>query len=186
MSTIAQFSLAEYDRMLASGAFDRGKRRRLELIRGEIRQMTPIGPLHEDVVDRLNRCSGRNLPEEKVRVRVQNSVGLAELESAPEPDIAWVAERDYSRARPAAEDVLLVIEVADSSLPDDCGEKADLYAAAGIRDYWIVNLRRHLVEVRREPAPGGYGSVEQFTGDQEIRPLSFPEIVLRPSTLWPE
>jgi Uma2 family endonuclease len=185
MSTIAHLSLAEYDRMVAAGVFDCGRRRRLEFIRGEIREMAPIGSEHEVAVDQLNEWSIRSLPAAKVWVRVQNSIGLPGLESAPEPDIAWVLRRDYSRARPTAADVLLVIEVAESSLEYDCGEKADLYAAAGIADYWIVNLVDRRIEVRRDPVPGGYRSQRAHAGDDEIRPLAAPEIALRPSMLWP-
>ena len=185
MSTIAHLSLAEYDRMVAAGVVDRGQRRRLEFIRGEIREMTPIGSEHEEAVDRLTEWSFRSLPTAKVRVRVQNSIGLPGLESAPEPDIAWVVRRDYSRARPTAADVLLVIEVAESSLEYDCGEKADLYAAAGITDYWVVNLVDRRIEVRRDPAPGGYRGQKAYAGGDEIRPLAAPEIALRPSLLWP-
>jgi len=185
MSTIARLSLAEYDRMIQSGVFDQDKRRRLEFIHGEIREMTPIGSLHEEVVDRLTEWSIRNLPEGVVRVRVQNSIGLPETESAPEPDLAWVVQRDYSQGRPGAADVLLVIEVAESSLAYDCGEKADLYAAAGIADYWVVNLPDRSVEVRRDPGTGRYRSLQTHTGDDEVRPLAVPEIGLRPSMLWP-
>jgi len=185
MSTIAHLSLAEYDRMVAAGVFDHGRRRRLEFIHGEIREMTPIGSEHEEAVDRLTEWSIRSLAAAKVRVRVQNSIGLPELESAPEPDIAWVVRRDYSRARPTAADVLLVIEVAESSLRYDSGEKADLYAAAGIADYWIVDLVDRRVEVRRSPAAEGYRSQKTYTGDEEIRPLAAPELVFQPSMLWP-
>jgi len=181
MSTIAQ-----YDRMIAGGVFDARQRQRLELIRGEIRQMNPIGPMHEEVVDRLTEWSMENVSRNEVRVRVQNSIGLPALESAPEPDLAWVARRNYSRGRPKAKDVLLVIEVAESSLDYDCGEKAALYAEAGIRDYWVVNLVERVVEVRRDPAEGGYRTITRHSGDDEIRPLAMPEVVFRPSMLWEE
>ncbi len=184
MSTIAHLTLAEYDRMIGCGVFDQRKRRRLEFIRGEIRQKTPIGPAHEVVVDHLSEWSIRNLPEGKVWVRVQNSIGLPDLESAPEPDLAWVARRDYSRGRPTAEDVLLVVEVAQGSLEYDRGEKADLYAETGIADYWVVNLPDRSIEVRRDPTAEGYRSVQTHTGTEEIRPLAAPDVVLRPSTLW--
>jgi Uma2 family endonuclease len=185
VSTIARLTLAEYDRMIQSGVFDHGRRRRLEFIRGEIREMTPIGSPHEEVVDRLPRWSFKNLPEERVRVRVQNSIGLPELESAPEPDIAWVAERNYWRGRPTAADVLLVVEVADSSLPYDRGEKADLYAQAGIVDYWVVSIPGRAIEVHRDPQDGRYRSLETYRGEDEIRPLAMPELALRPVMLWP-
>ena len=184
MSTIAQLSLAEYDRMIERGVFDHGKRRRLELIHGEIRDMTPIGSLHEEVVDRLNEWSITNLSQGDARVRVQNSIGLPSLQSAPEPDIAWVARRDYSRGRPAAEDVLLVVEVAETSLEYDTGEKADLYAAAGIADYWVVNLADRSIEVRRDPGAGRYRTMQTYSGDDEVQPLAVPQIALRPSMLW--
>jgi Uma2 family endonuclease len=184
VSTIARLSLAEYDRMIEHGVFDEGKRRRLEFIRGKIRELTPIGSLHEVVVDRLNEWSVRSLPEGKVWVRVQNSIGLPDLGSAPEPDLTWVARRDYSQGRPTAEDVLLVIEVAESSLAYDCGEKADLYAEAGITDYWVINLPKRSVEVRRDPASGHYRDLTTHMGDGEVRPMAIPELALRPSMLW--
>jgi len=184
VSTIARLSLAEYDRMIERGVFDEGKRRRLEFIRGEIREKAPIGSLHEVVVDRLSEWSIRSLPEGKVWVRVQNSIGLPDLVSVPEPDLAWVARRDYSQGRPTAEDVLLVIEVAESSLAYDCGEKADLYAEAGIEDYWVINLPERSVEVRRDPAGGHYKDITTYTGDCEVRPMAIAELALRPSMLW--
>ena len=184
MSTIARLSLAQYDRMIACGIFDSRQRQRLEFIRGEIREMNPIGPTHEEVVDRLTEWSIQTVIGRKVRVRVQNSIGLPECESAPEPDLVWVRKRDYSRGRPAAKDVLLVIEVAESSLEYDCGEKADLYAAAGIRDYWVVNLPERVIQLRRDPGEGGYRTVERYSGDDEVRPPAMPDVVLRPSMLW--
>ena len=184
MSTTARLSLTEYDHMIECGVFEQDKQRRLEFIRGEIREMNPIGSLHEVVVDRLTEWSFENLPKGRAWVRVQNSIGLPSLESAPEPDLAWVARRDYSQGRPTADDVLLVVEVAESSLAYDCGEKAELYAAAGIADYWVVNLTERTVEVRREPANGRYRSLQTFVGDEEVRPLAEGQLALRPSTLF--
>lgn len=184
MSTIARLPLADYDRMIEAGVFDQGRRCRLEFIQGEIREMTPIGSQHEEVVDKLLRWSAKNLPEEKIRVRVQNSIGLPNVESAPEPDVVWVSERSYAQDRPTAEDVLLVIEVAETSLEYDSGEKAELYAAAGIADYWVVDLSGHSIDVRRDPRGGRYRSLQTHTGDEEVRPLALPEVVLRPSVLW--
>jgi len=186
MSTTAHVTLTEYDRMIACGVFDAAQRRRIELIRGELRDMNPIGSRHEVVVDRLNEWSIKNLPEGTAWVRIQNSIGLAELESAPEPDVAWVARRDYSRGRPVGRDVLLVIEVAESSLAYDCGEKAELYAAAGIADYWVVNLRDHTIEVRRDPVDGRYRTLRTHAGNEEVRPLAVPSVILTPAGLWPD
>ena len=184
MSAIAQLTLEQYDRMIASGIFDASRRQRLELIRGEIREMGPIGSEHEEIVDRLNAWSFSVAAARKIRVRVQSSVGLPSLDSAPEPDIAWVVDRDYSRGRPTPPDVLLIIEVAESSLKYDCGEKAELYAEAGIADYWVVNLPERSIEVRRDPAAGRYRSLQTYQGQQEIRPLALPEAALHPAALW--
>ena len=88
MSTLARLTLAQYDCMIERGVFEEDDRRRLEFIRGEIREMNPIGSLHEEVVDRLAEWSQESVPKAQVRVRVQNLIGLPELESAPQPDIA--------------------------------------------------------------------------------------------------
>lgn len=184
MSTIARLSLEQYDEMIRCGVLERGGQQRLEFIRGEIRELTPMGPRHEDVVDRLTIWCAENLPKEKVRLRVQNSIGIPGLESAPEPDIAWVIQGDYSDRRPTAAETLLIIEVAESSLAYDSGEKAELYAAGGIADYWIVNLVHRWIEVRRDPAGGRYRSLQTFSDDDEVRPLELADLAIRPSMLW--
>ena len=184
MSTIARLTLDQYDQMIRCGVFDRGPRQRLEFIRGEIREMTPIGSEHEVIVDWLTEWSLENLPKKKAWVRVQNSIGLPELDSAPEPDLAWVVRRDYSRGRPTAADVLLVIEVAESSLSYDRGEKADLYAEAGIADYWVVNVPARTIEVRRDPEGGRYRTLRTVADNDELRPLREPHLILRPAMLW--
>ena len=148
--------------------------------------MNPIGALHEEIVARLTEWSMKIAPKKRVRVRVQSSIGLVEQESAPEPDLAWVVRRDYSGGRPTEADVLLVVEVAESSLAYDCGEKADLYAAAGIADYWVVNLPDHSIEVRRDPEKGRYRSLSTCRERQEVRPLAEPEAILLPASLWGE
>jgi Uma2 family endonuclease len=184
MSTIARLTLDQYDQMIRCGVFDGGPRQRLEFIRGEIREMTPIGSEHEEIVDRLVEWSFQSTSRKKVRVRVQESIGLPELESSPEPDLAWVVQRSYSRGRPTAADVLLVIEVAESSLAYDCGEKADLYAEAGIADYWVVNVPARTIEVRRDPEGGRYRTVRTCAGNDELRALCEPNLILRPAMLW--
>lgn len=172
--TIARLTLDQYDRMIAAGIFDDTDRRRIEFIHGELREMTPMGPEHEKAVDYLNEWSFELLPKGAVWVRVQNSVGLIELESAPEPDLVWVARRNYA-TRPTAEDVLLVAEVAMSSLSYDRGEKATLYASAGVRDYWVVNLIARQIEVHREPRDAAYQSIEICVDGDTLSPIGFPQ-----------
>jgi Uma2 family endonuclease len=182
MSVIAKLTIGQYDRMIAAGIFDR--RQHVELIHGELRDMTPIGPEHEIAVDKLNEWSMESLPQKKVWVRVQNSIGIIELDSAPEPDIAWVARRDYRTGRPRSSDVLLIIEVSATSLAFDRGEKCELYASVGIQEYWIVNLVEHCIEVHREPSHGKYQSVVAYQGATKISPLAFPMISLSASQIF--
>lgn len=184
MSTVARLSLEEYDRMIEAGVFAGKTRRRLELIHGELREMSPIGAEHEVLVDVLNEWGVRNVPPEAAWVRIQNSIGLPGLGSAPEPDIAWVARKDYSAQRPQAADVLLIIEVAESSLAYDRGEKAELYASAGISDYWVVNIPEACVEVYREPEEGRYRSLQTRKSGSTLAPLRFPELHLEVGRLF--
>src|SRR5208283_4894207 len=137
----------------------------LELIHGEIREMSPIGDPHAEVVDRLEYWGHECTRGKRIRVRIQNAIRLPHAASSPEPDVSWVVQRDYSRGKPGPTDILLIIEVADSSLEEDTGEKAVLYAAAGIRDYWVVNLRNQIIEVRRDPGPDGYRNLATFSGN---------------------
>ncbi len=99
MSTILKLKLPEYEELIASGAFDRLEHRRIELIRGELREMSPIGPQHGNLVAWLNRWSVSHTPED-VDIRVQTNISIPELESVPEPDFAWVRPGHYGRRRP--------------------------------------------------------------------------------------
>ena len=184
MSTITHLTIAEYDRMIADGLFEPCEQHHVELIHGELREMSPIGSPHEVILDHLTEWSFNVLPKGKVWVRVQNSIGIPELDSAPQPDLAWVARRDYSRGRPMGEDVLLIVEVSDSSLRFDLGRKADLYAAAAIADYWVVDTSAHAIVVHRDPADGHYRNVQTYRVSDELRPLRIPEVVLCPAALW--
>lgn len=184
MSTIARFTVADYDRMIEQGIFDEQRHRRIELIYGELRQMTPAGPDHEDVIDFLTRWRIDSTSKDEVRVRVQNSLGIPALDSAPEPDVAWVEARSYRRGRPLPADVLLVIEVAHSSLHYDRGEKAGLYAQAGFQDYWLVNIPGKCLEVFRDPQDGSYRSVETHAMSATVHPLALPSVSLKVEDLF--
>jgi Uma2 family endonuclease len=184
MSTDLRVTFEQYDLMVRSGAFDGEHRTPVELIRGEIRPMSPIGSIHEALVDWLAEWSFAVAPKQRVRVRVQNSIGLPELESAPEPDIAWVRRDHYSAGRPQSEDVFLIIEVADTSLRYDLGDKAVLYAEAGIREYWVVDAQRRCVTVMRDPQGGRYRGQETYAEDGTISPLDFPHVTLHAADLF--
>jgi Uma2 family endonuclease len=142
--------------MIQQQVFDETRHWRMELIHGEVREMSPPGPTQEVLVERLTKSSYRNLDDDLVIIRVQDSIGLPQSRSAPQPDVAWVKVKNYWDERPGAEDVLLVIEVADSSLGYHEGEKAALYAEARIADYWIVNIPHWCVDCYRDPVGGNY------------------------------
>ena len=184
MSTTLHISIEEYDRLIKKGFFKHLRDRRIELIRGEMREMSPPGPVHEEAVDVLNRWSISNTDPAVVRVRVQNSIGLPELDSAPQPDVAWVREQSYRTGRPTSDDVFLVVEVSDSSLNYDRGTKAKLYALSGIADYWVVNLRDSCIEVFRDPQDGEYQSHEVFDRGHTVRPLKYPKLKLSVTKLF--
>lgn len=185
MSISTRITLAEYERMISAGAFEGGLiRPRIELIDGELREMSPINEPHAGAVTTLTEWSIENRPKDLVLVRVQCPIAIPDRESAPEPDIAWVARKDY-RSYPNPGDILLIIEVADSSLPYDCGEKADLYASAGIADYWVVNIADRSTEVFRQPQNGHYVAHEVFKAQDAIHPLAFPDVTLTVAILFP-
>lgn len=182
MSTISRLTLEQYERMIAGGVFDPRDSNRIELIRGELRKMSPIGPDHDDAVDFLNEWSMEAKPK-GVRVRIQSTVALPKLDSAPHPDVAWLA-RKLSGRRPQPADVFLIIEVAHSSLKFDRGEKARLYAKSGIRDYWIVNLVDRCVEVYRDPLRSRYQSLTTHARGEQVRLLAFPDVTLDVAALF--
>jgi len=180
----APITLAMYDRMIAAGVFDPAEAHRLELIGGELQMMSPIGDRHADAVAFLTRWSSQQADPSRMLVWVQNPLSIPGSESAPQPDIAWVTLRRYADRRPLPEEVSLLVEVADTSLEFDTTAKASLYAAAGIADYWVVDLASRAVIVFREPRSGGYESRSTHRGDQLVRPLTQPDAALSPAELF--
>lgn len=114
MSTVLKLTTAEYDDMVAKGAFD-GLQKKIELINGVIVETNPAGPVHDDLIEFLNQWSVRNTKSDKVSVRVQSGLSLPEFDSRAEPDVLWMKARRYRDRHPMSDDVLLAIEVADSS-----------------------------------------------------------------------
>jgi Uma2 family endonuclease len=173
-----KLTLADYERMIQKGAFSWLHDRRIELIRGEIREMMAPNPPHSLVVTNLTRWSYENVPLGEAIIRVQEPVGIPELDSAPQPDIAWVRRRDYSKRHPRSSDVLLIIEVSDETYDYDTGEKLDLYAECGIKDYWVVNVKQYRLEVFRKPRRGVYTVQQEIDYESTVSPLAFPKIEL--------
>ena len=150
----------------------------VELIDGEIVDMSPIGRRHAVRVAYISRVFTLRLGDVAF-VWSQNPIHLG-IRSEPEPDVALLRPRSdfYEGKDPEADDVLLVIEVADSSVEYDRRRKAPLYARHGIPEYWLVNLVDRHVAVYRDPAPNGYASVHVARSGDKLRPLAFPAFEL--------
>jgi Uma2 family endonuclease len=185
MSTIAQFSLDHYEHIVDVGAFAGEFEKRVELIRGEIIQMTPINIAHANCVTLVTEWCFEAAPLDRVMIRTQNPVRIPANNSEPEPDVVWVTRKDYNR-HPEPHDVLLLIEVADSSLEFDRREKLAVYAEAGIPEYWIVNLIDEQIEVYRNPSGGTLQEKSIHRGDDAIHPSALPAASLPPSRLFGE
>lgn len=170
--------------MVACGAFE-VINRKVELIRGAIIEMNPAGPVHDDLVDYLTDWSVRSTERAKVHIRIQSGVDLPQLDSCFEPDVFWVKARRYLDAHPTGADTLLAIEVADSSLRFDRTTKADLYAEAGIQEYWVVDVQGQCIYVMREVAADGhYGWQRTAKVDEVVSPLAQPGAVLNIADLF--
>ena len=161
-------TVAEYHRMGEVGILT--ERDRVELIEGELIAMSPIGSEHAGTVNALNRLLVQAVGERGI-VAVQNPVRLDDL-SEPQPDFAVLKPRadDYRRATPRSADVLLIVEVADTSLAYDRDVKRSLYARHGVPEFWIVNLAANEVEVCRAPTGDQYASVSHVGRDGVLEP----------------
>jgi Uma2 family endonuclease len=167
-------SLAEYDAMVLKGAFN-DLNRRVELIRGEIVEMNPAGPLHDDCITYLATWSARASLASITMITSQTGVDLPEVESRPQPDVFWVRRARYRDGHPQAADVQLAIEVADSSLEKDLEIKRHLYAEVGIVEYWIVDCQNRCVHVFRDPEGTDYRTHRIALGTESISPLVAPD-----------
>ena len=176
--TIARrrFTVAEYHRMAEAGILR--YKERVELIEGEIVDMTPIGRRHMACVDRLTRFFVRGVGDEAI-VRVQGSLRLHE-HSEPEPDLVILRPRAdfYAESDAGPADALLIVEVADTSEHYDRQVKVPLYARAGIPEVWVVDLTAATVTAYRGPSATGYTEAIVATGTDELSPLAFPELSL--------
>ncbi|MDQ3152407.1 MAG: Uma2 family endonuclease, partial [Actinomycetota bacterium] len=171
-----RFAVEEYERMGEVGIFDPADR--VELLDGEIVTMSPIGPKHAGVVNRIAAHLFRRL-DGRATVIVQNPLRLLPR-SEPQPDLVVASfRRDfYQSAHPTAEDVLLVIEVADSSLRIDRAIKLPIYARQSIVEVWIVDLAANVVHVHTDPVDGAYREVRTLRSGETLMPRAVPDLKL--------
>ncbi|MDR7485366.1 MAG: Uma2 family endonuclease [Armatimonadota bacterium] len=170
----------EYDRLVAAGAFPPGAR--VQLIHGEIVEMTPQSALHAAAVELAQNALHALGPEYGVRVQLPLALGA---ESEPEPDLAVVAGPPRSRAERHPATAVLVVEVADTTLEFDRTRKQAVYASARIPEDWVVNLVDRVLEVCREPEESTYRTTMRLAPGDSIAPLAAPTVRIAVSDLLP-
>ena len=180
---LRRFTVDEYYAMAEAGILKREER--VELIDGVIVEMAPIGNNHMGTTDLYTMSLVRGVGDRAI-VRVQGSILLAER-SMPEPDLVLLrARQDFYRYRAAVpDDVLLLIEVADSSVDYDRHQKLPRYAQAGIPEVWITVLPERIIEVHAEPVAGRYTRNRIYVPGDTISPACFPDIVLSVDEILP-
>jgi Uma2 family endonuclease len=176
VQTKHRFSVKEYYRMAETGVLRPDAR--VELLNGEIIDMSPIGPFHGGLVNRLIRIFTKK-SKGRWMVSAQNPLRLDD-HSEPEPDVMLLkpAPDDYTSRHPQPDDVFLLIEVSDSTLEYDHEEKLPAYGRAGVTEVWIVNLNDATIEVYREPHFTGYGGKTVLRAGDTISPLAFPDAMV--------
>jgi Uma2 family endonuclease len=175
----------EYEKMVASGVLKENDK--LELVEGELFEKMTLHPPHASVMMAFQKLLSRQLPD-GYEARNQLPIALSGM-SEPEPDFAVVigSSRDYSRQHPTT--ALWIIEVAESSLAYDRIKKGNMYAKAGISDYWIVNINERVIEVYRDPIKvngrGRWQTQLKVAEGETATPLHFTEISVAVTDILP-
>ena len=177
-----RFTVERYDAMIDAGILDENDR--VELIRGEIRPKMPIGDRHSACLMRLNEHLVQAIGK-RAMFGMQNPIVFSDSE--PEPDVSVVKRKEnyYADGKPRPADVLLIIEVADSSLEFDREDKLPIYAEARIPEYWIVNLVDDVIEVYRDPAGKAYRSRTVAKSGESASLLHLPDVSIAVSDILP-
>lgn len=171
-----KFTVEQYHRMVESGILSENDR--VELIRGEIVEMSPIGTRHAACVRRLDNFLSERL-RGRALVDTQNPVELDDT-SEPQLDVALLRLRAdfYETAHPQPEDIFLIVEVADTTVQYDRQVKIPLYAEDNIAEVLLVDINGQCVEVYREPTPDGYQNVQKFERGQTLSIQAFPDVTI--------
>ena len=182
-ANLKYWTVQEYHRMSELGILDPSQR--TELIAGQIILKTAKGTAHVITLQLLANSIQSQL-NTTAFISTQDPIRLDNF-SEPEPDLAIVKGSilDYTQAHPGAEDIHLVIEVADSTLKQDCEVKDKLYARSSIVEYWVINIKNRQVQIFRDPTPTGYGSQLILTETHSVSPLAFPDINIAIASILP-
>jgi Uma2 family endonuclease len=176
-----RFSVEKYYKLGEVGVF--GPEERVELLDGEILYRHPTTPRHALTSCFLNECF---IDQHRGRYLVSpgNPIWLNEY-SEPQPDMLLVPRVRKLLRQPRPEDVFLLVEVSDTSLAFDRKRKLKAYADAGVREYWIVNLKKDVVEVFRQPEGGKYKIELRFAPGQQVSPLAFEDVIVPVADIIP-
>jgi Uma2 family endonuclease len=168
--------------MHEAGVFNDGDR--LELINGEIKEMSPIGRKHATCVARLTDLFVNRLFRKAI-IWPQNSIRLND-NSEPQPDLAILKFRDdfYEEGLPTSDDILLIIEVAESTIAYDRDVKAPLYATAGIPEMWLFDVNKKAIEGYSQPSANGYKQIHRYDEGDVLSMLAFPDVTFNWSELF--
>ncbi|MBE9070325.1 Uma2 family endonuclease [Leptolyngbya cf. ectocarpi LEGE 11479] len=182
--TLKRWNVDEYHRMAESGVL--AECDRTELLAGQVILMIAKGTPHVTALRLLATALDKELANQPFFVSTQDPIQLDSY-SEPEPDLAIVKGNflDYAAHHPTPKDICLIVEVADSTLKQDCEVKDKLYAQAGITDYWVLDLPHRQLHVFRSPTVTGYTSHLILTQNQKISPVAFPDSILLLKNLLP-
>ena len=177
-----KFTVKQYHQMGENNIFH--PEERLELIKGEIIKMPPIGLKHSHKVNRLTNLLAYEL-HNKAIISVQNPIQLDNY-SEPQPDLVLVKFReDFYENKPIQpEDIYLLIEISDSTIKYDQEVKIPLYAENNIKEVWIFNINNNLLEVYRKPENNYYKNIAKLTSTNAISPLDFPNLIINLSEIF--
>lgn len=169
------FTAEEFHKMAEAGILHEDDR--VELIEGEIVEMAAIGSRHATCVRELTWTLSKQLGDE-LRLDVQNPIRLGPLQE-PQPDLAVIRAKDYIGSLPGPEDVLLLIEVSDTTLRYDREVKLPLYARSGIPEVWLLDLSGEALERHTNPSEGGYRRTERARRGETLNSEALPSLLLR-------
>ncbi len=171
-----KFTIEQYHKMAEVGILH--EEDRVELIKGEIIEMSPIGVKHAATVNRLNQLLQQKLGQ-RIIVSIQNPIKLTDT-SEPQPDVTLLKSRHdfYETKIPTPEDIFLQVEVADKSLNYDRDVKIPLYAENKVMEVWLIDINNQSIRVYRQPQNNSYQDIHIVTKGQNIYPQAFPDTII--------